>query len=232
MLQQQLIKETKREIKKKVDCFDQHQTTRPPAFHLCTLSVTMSLTTILCSLRRGWPSQRLVQHEAYILGLKPVSDSKSKQRLRSPSFLDIQVVEDNMLWLQSLFFRVISITKNRHYKLRWQYRWLLGKLLITWELEIIAVFRRRRSVESCHAAQAFWDIILFKTKMSSDKTKREMHIFFCLCGFRFSQFWLLKSIISIFLLTWTSRRLATCPPSSATWGSSGTYFGSPSTMIL
>jgi hypothetical protein len=53
MLQQQLIKETKREIKKKVDCFDQHQTTRPPAFHLCTLSVTMSLTTILCSLRRG-----------------------------------------------------------------------------------------------------------------------------------------------------------------------------------
>jgi hypothetical protein len=68
-----------------------------------------------------------------------VSDSKGEQRLRSPPFLDEQMVEDDMLWLWSLIIGVIGITKDRHEKLGREGGWLLGEFLVSRILQVVAV---------------------------------------------------------------------------------------------
>jgi hypothetical protein len=79
------------------------------------------------------------------------------------------MVEYDVLRLQlwNMFFGAVSATKDGHEKLRWEGRWLLGKLLVGWELQVVAVFRGWRSIKFCHTVKTLWDIVLFKIETKS-----------------------------------------------------------------
>lgn len=151
------------------------------------------------------PPQWFVEHKTHILGLKPVSNPEGEQGLWTPSFLDEQMVEDHVLWLWSLFISVISVAENRHEKLGRECGWLLREFLVSWVLQVVAVFRWGRRLKFCYAVKAFWDIILSKTRMFSDEMAASIleHIFrqhrvpsnlraFAVLLSTFSQIWMVK----------------------------------------
>lgn len=141
-----------------------------------------------------------------------MGDAEGEQWLRSPPFLNKQMVEDDVLWLWSLNVSVISVPKDRHEKLGWEGGRLLGEFLVTRVLQVVTVFGRWGCFKLSYTVEAFWNVILSKTSIFSDEmgtstmenfsngleqsTPHNLLVFGSLL-FKFLQVWMLKQKYSI-----------------------------------